>query len=57
MSRYHLDPIKEKTIKSDFDAMMLRGKHKSSHSVLNSAALEKSISKDIDRGWALPLTI
>ena len=37
--------------------MILRGNHKSSHSVLKSAALEKSISKDIDPGWALPPTI
>ena len=37
--------------------MILRGNHKSSHSVLNSASLEKAISKDIDHGWALPLTI
>ena len=28
-----------------------------SHSVLNSSALDKSISKEIDYGWALPLTI
>ena len=37
--------------------MILRGNHKSSHSILNSAALDKSISKEIDHGWALPLTI
>ena len=37
--------------------MILRGNHKSSHSVINSAALDKSISKKIDHGWALPLTI
>ena len=37
--------------------MILRGNHKSSHSVLESAALDKSIRKDIDHGWALPLTI
>ena len=37
--------------------MILRGNHKSSHSKLNSAALEKSISKEIDYVWALPLTI
>ena len=55
-SRYHLVPIKEETRKSDLDAMILRGNHKSSHSVLNSAALDKSISKDIDHGWVLPLT-
>ena len=36
--------------------MILRGNHKSSHSVLNLDALEKSISKEIDHGWALPLT-
>ena len=37
--------------------MILRGNHKSYHSVLNSDALDKSISKDIDHGWALLLTI
>ena len=43
--RYHLNPIKEETRKSDLDVMIIRVNHKSSHSVLNSAALEKSISK------------
>ena len=37
--------------------MILRGNHKSSHSVLNSADIDKAISKEIDHGWALPLTI
>ena len=37
--------------------MILRGNHKSSQSVLNAAALNKAISKEIDHGWALPLTI
>ena len=37
--------------------MILRGDHKLSHSEMNSAALDKSINKDIDHGWALPLTI
>ena len=37
--------------------MILRGNHKSSQSVLNTAALNKSINKEIDHGWALPLTI
>ena len=37
--------------------MILRGNHKSSHSVLNSAVLDKDTSKDIDHGWALTLTI
>ena len=37
--------------------MILRVNHESSHSVLNSAALDKAISKEIDHGWALPLTI
>ena len=37
--------------------MILRGNHKSSQSVLNSSALDKTISKEIDHGWALPLTI
>ena len=37
--------------------MILRGNHKSSQPVLNAAALNKTISKDIDHGWSLPLTI
>ena len=37
--------------------MILRGNHKLSHSVLNSAYLYKAISKEIDHEWALPLTI
>ena len=37
--------------------MILRGKHKSSLSELNSSALDKSISTEIDHGWALPITI
>ena len=37
--------------------MILRGNHKSPHALLKSAALEKSISKEIYHGWALPLTI
>ena len=37
--------------------MILRGNHKYSQSVLNAAALNKAISKEIDHGWALPLTI
>ena len=56
-SRYHLDPIKEETRKSYLEAMILRGNHKLSHSVLNSAAIYKTISKDTDHRWALPLTI
>ena len=56
-SHYHLDPIEEEKRKSDLYAMLLRGNHKSSHSVLNSAAIDKAISKEIDHGWALPLTI
>ena len=36
--------------------MILRVNHKSSQSVLNAAALNKAISKEIDHGWALPLT-
>ena len=56
-SRYHLDTIKEETRKSYLDPMILRGNHRSSHSVLNSAALDKSTSKEIDHGWALLLTI
>ena len=56
-SRYHLNPIEEGKRKSDLDAMIIRGNHKSSHSVLNSAALDKAISKDIDHGWEFPLKI
>ena len=37
--------------------MILRVNHKSSQSVLNASALNKAISKEIDHGWALPLTI
>ena len=37
--------------------MILRGNHRSLQSVLNTAALNKSISKDIEHGWALSLTI
>ena len=33
--RYHLDPIKEETRKPDLDAMIHRGNHKSSQSVIN----------------------
>ena len=44
-SRYHLNPIEEETRKSDLSAMILRGNHKSSQSVLNAAALNKGISK------------
>ena len=56
-SCYHLNPIEEETRKSDLDAMILRGNHKSPQSVLNAAALNKAISKEIDHGWELPLTI
>ena len=55
--RYHLDPIEEETRKSDLSAMIQRGNHKSSQSVLNSAALNKTISKEINHGWAIPLTM
>ena len=37
--------------------MILRGNYRSSHSVINSAEIDKAISKEIDHGWALPLTI
>ena len=47
-SCYRLNPIREETRKSDLDTMILRGNHKSSHSSINSAALDKSISKEID---------
>ena len=56
-SRYHLDPIKEETRKSDLDAMILKGYHKSYQPVLNTAALNKDTSKDIDHGWAFPITM
>ena len=55
--RYHLNPIEEETRKSDLDAIILRGNHKSSHSEINSAALYKAISKLIDHGWTLLPTI
>ena len=42
-SCYHLDPIEEEIIKLDLDAMILRGNHKSSQSVINAAALDKAI--------------
>ena len=56
-SCYLIDTIEEETRKSELDAMIFRGNHKSYHSILNSAALEKPISKEIDQGWALPPTI
>ena len=37
--------------------MTLRGNHKSSQSVVNAAALNKSISKEIYHGRELPLAI
>ena len=37
--------------------MILSRNHKSSHSVLTSAALDKAISKEIDHGWAFTFTI
>ena len=37
--------------------MIIKGNHKSCHSVLKSSALEKAIIKEIDHGWELPLTI
>ena len=56
-SRCHLNPIEKETRKSDLDTMILRGSHKSSRSVINSAVIDKAISKEIDHGWALPLAI
>ena len=44
-SRYHLDPIEEGKRKSDLGAMIIRGNHKSSQSVLNAAVLNKAIIK------------
>ena len=44
-SRYHLGPIKEERRKKYLDTMILNGNQKSSHSEMNSAALDKSISK------------
>ena len=55
-SRYHLNPIEVETRKSYLSVMILRRNHKSSQSVLNAAALHKATSKEIDHGWALPLT-
>ena len=37
--------------------MVLRGNHKPYHSDMNSAALEKIISKEVNHGWALNLTV
>ena len=39
-SWYHLSPIEDATSKSDLEAMLLRGNHKSARSALNAAALE-----------------
>ena len=55
-SCYHLDPIEAGTRKSNLSAIILRGNHKSYQSVINAAALNKDISKEIDHGWAFPLT-
>ena len=55
--RYHLSPIEEATRKSDLEYIILRGNHKSAKSVLNSEALEKAIDKEVEHGWAFPLTI
>ena len=49
-SSYNIDPIKEETRKSDLSAIILRGNHKSSQSVLNASALNKAISKEINHG-------
>ena len=43
-SSYHINPIEEETRKSDLDAMLIRGNHKSSYSVLNSSDLDKAVS-------------
>ena len=37
--------------------MLLRGDHKSERSALNAEVLEKSIDKEVERGWTLPLII
>ena len=37
--------------------MIPRGNYKLYHSEMNSAALDKAIRKEINYGWALPLTI
>ena len=44
-SRYHIYPIEEETRKSDLETMILRGNHKSYHSVLNSSAVDKAIRR------------
>ena len=56
-SRYHLSPIEDATQKSDLEAMLLRGNPKSERSAHNVAALENVIYKEVEHGWALPLTI
>ena len=37
--------------------MIIRGNHKSGRSALNAASMEKSIDKEVEHFWALPLTI
>ena len=56
-SQYHLSPIEEATRKFDLSATILYGNHKSSQANLNAEALEKATVKEVEDGWALPLTI
>ena len=44
-SCYHLSPIEEATSKSDLEAMLIMGDHKSERSDLNAVALYKAIDK------------
>ena len=56
-SQYHMSPIKEVTSKSDLFVMILCGNHKSAQTNLNVVPLEKSMGKEKDHCWSLPLTI
>ena len=55
--RYNLSKIEEAVRKSDLEAMLLRGNHKSEKSDLNVAALETVTDKEMKQGWVLTLTI
>ena len=55
--QYLMSPIEEATRKSSISMMILRVNNKSFKLNLNAEDLEKSMGKEVDRGWALPLTI
>jgi len=53
---YQLQPdTDERTRMSDLKAMIKRGNHKSA--TTNIAVLEKAFTKEIHRGWLLPITV